>query len=176
MADCPKCSQILVKSNTCGLCGWKRGDPTVGKRPSAESLHAEGAALIRQYNPHATATDAAAMIALWEPQGRWESPQSHGSTQGDTIWHWPYRDRILYLTRKFLSADGELQRIILRAAEDNIHWRGDDLRQFHAVIQAAEEYRAAGGHPAVTAKSYLGMLRDVALQATRGATAQLSGV
>lgn len=45
----------------------------------------------------------------------------------------PYRDRVMYLMRRFFSFSMDDRDAIAEMANDGVHWRGDDLEFFNSV-------------------------------------------
>lgn len=54
---------------------------------------------------------------------------------------WPYAERIIYLVREFKRQEPRCQQYILKAAEQKIWWRGDEINQFRRIVTAQLHYR-----------------------------------
>ena len=82
-------------------------------------------------------------LNLVESHQKLESP--HVVTRaGKRVWDWPYETRVVHLLRTYLSLDVEFQQLIVAASEDNIYWRGDDIKFFMMVISEVDKMRAIG--------------------------------
>lgn len=84
------------------------------------------------------------LLRLLEPQQREEQPQQRTQRDGSSVTIWPYGTRVLHQARRFLSLPEGVQQFIIAAAQDEIHWRGEDIESFQRVAQNARALRTAG--------------------------------
>ena len=70
---------------------------------------------------------------LTEEVNRW---QSESGARVST----PYADRVRYLIKKFLHLPADDHGYVLAAAQDGIHWRGDDMDLFHRIVDETLHY------------------------------------
>lgn len=64
---------------------------------------------------------------------RWDKPYVRQSKHG-TVTRYPYIERAVYTLRRFLQCSSDFQRLIVRASEDGIYWRGDDESMFRRIL------------------------------------------
>lgn len=96
-----------------------------------------------------------ALDYLFEPPAASERPRRANKVEG-VVWIFPYQERIEYLVRKFLSLEDERdRRLIVRAREDGIYWRGDDLEWF--AQYAANAVVIQGGDNLEVGEAFLKM-------------------
>jgi uncharacterized phage protein (TIGR02220 family) len=84
--------------------------------------------------------------------------KKNAKKSGDTVWSFPYIDRLMYTLRKYLMLSREDQVVIYGCVDDGIHWRGDDIDFFynneHSIYNETmkmrelgmDEYKKQSGH------------------------------
>lgn len=85
------------------------------------------------------------------PNPRWDQPRTITTREGERT-EYPYIQRVTATLRRFVRCSEKFQRLIVRAAEDGIRWRGETEPMFHRVIaehekmqeMGTEEYRKQG--------------------------------
>lgn len=82
-------------------------------------------------------------LKLVEKPDRSEAPKVVQHKKGSR-WEWPYEDRVLYLFHKFINLDEDYKNYIIAAAEDGVHWRGDEKESFYNIVAENEKMRLMG--------------------------------
>ena len=78
------------------------------------------------------------VTALFAPRD--DAAERAWPVRADTnTWSTPYRDRVLYLTRRLLRFSAEDQRTVLACREEGVFWRGEDAGSLLRVAIAREE-------------------------------------
>jgi hypothetical protein len=82
----------------------------------------------------------ASALRFWQETFQPPAP-GEGKRRMKEVVRWPYAERLVYLAREFLKLDERRQRYIIKAAQAQIWWRGDDLKRFQAIVAAHLDYR-----------------------------------
>lgn len=91
-------------------------------------------------DPHAAASWLKKLFR--EPSPR-EAPRRHKMASG-IVWEWPYMNRMMYLTEKFLYLDKDFQNYIFAARQDGTCWEGDSYEDFIVITNESETMREMG--------------------------------
>lgn len=62
-------------------------------------------------------------------------------TKTGSHWQWPYAERSIFLSRKFMKSAADFKKFIIAAREDGIFWRGDDPDEFYRIAGEIELFR-----------------------------------
>jgi len=144
---CPKCDDVLMPGATkCRSCGWEKGgeQSTSKPAPNYDSLVHEILNILRVANISDPESKVRKFIDLLEPEKRNESAREVQVVGGGTRWVWPYEVRVKQCLLKYLQLDDDDKRVIQRARNDGIFWRGDDMAFFNDVIIETMRMREIG--------------------------------
>lgn len=136
-----------------------RGGEVSVSPPTRDDLLASLAKIIMQHSVddlppllQSPAVMAAGVLidSIFEKPTNYESPSQvskkfPGNDSGVMqVWVWPYRDRVMALTRKFLRAQVRLQNLVINSAAEGIYWRGDSFEDFKTIIAEAKKMESIG--------------------------------
>lgn len=121
---------------------WRQNGRDMVSAEVEQMLRARGSEGLPECIPRTVRQGAAWLIdVLIDPPADDETIRRTPAFSGST-WATPYRDRAVYLARKFLSLPPRDQAAVCAYAQNGLRWRGDDVN-FLALV-AAERVRGDG--------------------------------
>lgn len=118
--------------------------PVPDSLPATADLRVSLPDYLRAHAPDALSPLAvmagAPALRFWE-----ETFQPPQAGEGKRLFHgalrWPYAERLAYLAREFTKLDERSRRYVIKAAQAQIWWRGDDIPRFRGIVAANLAYR-----------------------------------
>ena len=119
-------------------------DPIPDSPPVTADLRVSLADYLRAHAPDAllplAVMEGASALRFWEQT--FQPPQAgEGKRLFQGSLRWPYAERLAYLAREFTKLDDRCRRYVLKAAQAQIWWRGDDIPRFRSIVAANLAYR-----------------------------------
>lgn len=74
---------------------------------------------------------------MFEKEGRTE----HQFPLKNSV-EWPYANRLIYLARVFIHLKDDERNFIIKARNQNVFWRGDDIKIFDLIVEETLDFRS----------------------------------